>query len=57
MAPYLALRETPHGPYDDSPAEEEPSQQTPVSPTRRTMKIAKVGITLQMSINQFALAI
>ena len=27
-------------PDDDSPAEEEPSQQTPVSPTRRTMKVA-----------------
>ena len=27
-------------PDDDSPAEEEPSQQTSVSPTRRTMKVA-----------------
>ena len=44
-------------PDDDSPTKEEPSQQTLVSSTRRTMKFAKVGITLQMSINQFALAI
>jgi hypothetical protein len=42
---------------DDSPAEEEPSQQTTVTPTHRTMKFAKVAITLQMSINQFVLAI
>jgi hypothetical protein len=42
-------------PDDDSLVEEEPSQQTPISPTRRTMKV--IGITLQMSINQFALAI
>ena len=27
-------------PDDDSPAEEEPSQQTPVFPTRKTMKVA-----------------
>ena len=42
---------------DYSPAEEEPSQQTLVSPTHRTMKFATVGITLHMSINQFVLAI
>ena len=44
-------------PDDDSHAKEEPCEQTPISSTRRTMKVAKVGITLQMSINQFALAI
>ena len=44
-------------PDDDSHAEEEPFEQIPVTPTRRTMKFAKVGITLQMSINQFTLAI
>ena len=44
-------------PNDDSPTKEEPSQQTPVFPTCKTMKFAKVDITLQMSINQFALAI
>ena len=44
-------------PDDYSPTKEEPSQQTPVFPTCKTMKFAKVDITLQMSINQFALAI
>jgi hypothetical protein len=44
-------------PDDYSPTKEEPSQQTPISPTCRTLKFAKVGITLQMSINQFVVAI
>jgi hypothetical protein len=44
-------------PNDDIHAKEESSRQTPITPTRRTMKVAKVGITLQMFINQFALAI
>jgi hypothetical protein len=45
-------------PDDDTHAVEGPSEQTPVSPTRRTiMKVVKVGVNLQMSINQFALAI
>ena len=38
-------------PDDDSHAKEEPCEQTPISSTRRTMKVAKVGITLYMSIN------
>jgi len=33
-------------PDDDSHAKEESFEQTPVSPTHKTMKVAKVGITL-----------
>jgi hypothetical protein len=34
---------------DDSHAKEEPSEKTPISPTRRTMKVAKVGINLSIN--------
>jgi hypothetical protein len=56
-AHYLALRETPHDQMIIALPKRRHLSKLPSPPTRRTMKFAKVATTLQMSINQFALAI
>ena len=54
---YLALWETAHSKMMIAMLKRSPLSKLPSPPTHRTMKVDYVGITLQMSINQFALAI
>ena len=54
---YLALWETAHGQMMIAMPKRSPLSKLPSPTIRRMMKVAKVGITLQMSMNQFTLAI